>query len=162
MWHSSQLPFNLFWDSSLCSSCPPGRWWLKHCWLLFIFTCEKWHFKAKWFLHVGGQGSKKSKCTSKVSVSFQIRVLNDDGANTEFWLFKLGLCARGAGNSAVVYSKPMGVIHTSQEAGEGIIVPQDTKPSRTFPAVGNVQHPQIRSTDVSQSRGCRKTEGEKV
>lgn len=120
------------------------------------------NLKAKWLLHVGGQGSRKSKRTSKLSVSFQIRVLNDDGANTKFWFFKLGLCARGAGNPAVAYSKPRGVIHTSQEAGEGTVLPQDTKTSRSFPAVGNVPHPQIRSTDVSQSRGCRKTEGEKV
>jgi len=92
-------------------------------------------------------------------------VLNDDGAQLilpilNFDSLKLGLCARGVGNSAVLCSKPTGVIHTSQAAGEGIILPLDPKPSRTFPAAGNVPHPQIRSTDTSECMGCRKTEGE--
>lgn len=79
--------------------------------------------------------------------------------NTKISLFKLSLCARAVGNPAVPYSRPKGVIHSSQVAREYLIVPHDSKPSRTFPAVGNAPHPQIRNIDISECRGCRKTGG---
>lgn len=98
------------------------------------------------------QRNFKSECFNHDSAQLMLPVLNSD--------LTLGLCAREAGKSAVPYCKPTGVIHASQEAREGTTVPHDIEPSRTFPAVGNVPHPQIRSTDTSEYRGCRKTEQE--
>lgn len=73
---------------------------------------------------------------------------------------ELSLCARGVGNSAIPFPNPAGVIHAREEAGEGTVVPHDTKCLGTFPAVGKVPHPQIRRTDTSECSGCRKTGGE--
>lgn len=73
---------------------------------------------------------------------------------------QLSLCARGEGNSAIRFPNLAGVIHTREEAGEGTVVPHDTKCSGTFPAVGKVPHPQIQRRDTSECSGCSKTGGE--
>lgn len=117
--------------------------------LLLISTCEKCGLKVI--------SSQANHLNSAVPVWFQIWVLSND-ACAQFILTRLHFdtlrCARGVGNTAVLYSDPVDAMKQEEVSYHG------TKFPPNFPAVGNVPHPQIRSTDTPECSGCRKTRGE--
>lgn len=71
MWHSQkpfQLPFNLFYEGSLCS--------ITRGWFLLNSLCEKCHLKEKWFLHVRrGRGQKTLNSQVKCRSNFKSECL---------------------------------------------------------------------------------------